>query len=269
MRNKKNPPTLLGIIANDPDETFALPVIAGIRQVAEERGYTVHMGSGTEYQHNAPDIGTLAGLLVIADAAPDRLLRDYDEAGLPITLISHRVPGLAVPSIMPDNVQGIAKLVEHLALRRERKHLVFIRGEPTHVDAQEREATFRQELIRYNLRVPESHFLRGDFDEAVAANSMRKLIQTGEAFDGVVAADHLMGRAAVNALREAHLAVPEKVSVVAFADDVEAAAIGLTTAAGNVTDLGRFAARQLLGQIKGLRIRGVTKLGVQLIIRET
>jgi DNA-binding LacI/PurR family transcriptional regulator len=59
------------------------------------------------------------------------------------------------------------------------------------------------------------------------------------------------------------------VAVVGFGDGPEAAQAGLTTVAADITELGRRAARQLIGQIEGLRIRGLTLLSTELIERES
>ncbi len=63
--------------------------------------------------------------------------------------------------------------------------------------------------------------------------------------------------------------IPLDVAVVGFGDAPEAAQAGLTTVAADVSELGRRAARQLIGQIAGLRIRGLTLLSTALIERES
>jgi DNA-binding LacI/PurR family transcriptional regulator len=95
------------------------------------------------------------------------------------------------------------------------------------------------------------------------------LIRRGERFDGVVVSDYVMAIAAVKTLRAAGITVPGDVSVVGFGDAPEAEAAGLTTVAAAITELGACAARQLIAQINGLRISGMTTLSVRLAIRET
>jgi DNA-binding LacI/PurR family transcriptional regulator len=136
-------------------------------------------------------------------------------------------------------------------------------------DGQEREVAFRRELIRHNLRPERMHFVRGDFSAPVAAESIRQLIARGARFDGILSSDFVMAVAAVDTLRAAGIAVPEDVSVVGFGDDPEAQAAGLTTVAASIAELGRCATRQLVSQINGARISGVTVLNVQLVIRDT
>ena len=78
-----------------------------------------------------------------------------------------------------------------------------------------------------------------------------------------------MAEAAMNVIKASGQRIPDDVAVVGFGDGPEAAQAGLTTVAADVTELGRRAARQLIGQIEGLRIRGLTLLSTELIERAT
>jgi DNA-binding LacI/PurR family transcriptional regulator len=261
----------IGIITNDQTRVFQRTVIAGVRDEAETRGYTVVVDSYAEDpDHPAPitlDYRATAGVIVIANAAPPDLLRTIFESGIPLSLVSHRDPDLPIPAVIADNTQGIAELVRHVVEDCQRRELVYIGGLPGQLDGDERAAAFAREVLRYNLTV--THSLRGDFDPDIAAGSLRDLIASGATFDAVIAADYLMGIAAVDTLRAAGLRVPEDVCVVGFGDAPEAEATGLTTVAANVAEQGRRAARQLITQSEGYRMSGTTVLAVQLVIRET
>lgn len=264
---------VLGLITNNQHNVFQRNVITGVRAAAAEHGYDVLINSYAENATNPQpitlDYHAVDGVLVIASAAPPALLHDIYAADIPLTLISHQVPDLPVPAVIADNQQGIAELVRHLVTACQRERLVFIRGLLDQRDNREREMTFTQELMRYNLTVPPEWMLRGDFDADVATQSLSDLIAHDTDFDALVASDYLMGIAAVETLRAAGFAVPEDVAVVAFGDGPEAEAAGLTTVAADIVDQGQRAARQLISQIEGLRISGMTILSVRLIVRET
>ncbi len=263
----------LGVITNNQHEVFQRAVIAGIQQVAAQNGYEIVVDSCAEDPEHARsitlDLADVAGVLVIANVAPNDFLRQAHRMGKPISLVCHHVPDTPIPSVVSNNDQGIAELVKHLVTRCQRRRLVFIRGLMDQNDGTQRAMAFRQELMRYSLYVPESRFLRGDFSPEIAAASVRELIKEGEPFDSVVASDYMMAIAAVDVLRAAGITVPQDISVVGFGDGPEAEAAGLTTVAASVTGLGSCAARQLISQVNGLRISGVTRLSVQLVVRET
>lgn len=255
----------LGIIARDPDGVFQSTVIAGASALAEARGYEAMVWQSAD---DLP-FNQASGLLVIANALADEILSDLYQTGIPISLVSHYIPGLPIPSLAPSNAQGIKRLVRHLVEDCNRRKLVFIQGDMQQRDGWERDWAFRQEVMRYNLAVPDTFFLPGHFLPLEAANTLTKLLQTTSDFDGVVAADYLMALAALDVLKAAGLRVPQDVAVVGAGDGAEAQPAGLTTVGTDIHELGRRAARQLIGQIEGMRVRGQTRLSATLIVRAT
>jgi DNA-binding LacI/PurR family transcriptional regulator len=259
----------LGVVTNAPDEVFQRDVIRGAQLVAGQYGYELDVIVVPNRQAASSAFQRLSGLLVISNVLPNTVLHELHFAGLPMSLVSHTIQDLPVPAVSPNNAQGIAILAEHLVEDCNRRQLVFIQGDLEQTDGIQRDAAFRQEVMRYNLHVPPEAFLRGDFIPGIAAESVKHLLDTHLPFDGILAADYLMGLAAVEVLRKAGFRVPEDVSVAGFGDGPEADAAGLTTVAADVVELGARATRQLIGQAQGLRIRGLTLLSATLMQRET
>ncbi|MCD4684536.1 MAG: substrate-binding domain-containing protein [Anaerolineae bacterium] len=263
----------IGIITNDQHRVFQRHVIQGVQDAAAAQGFDVVIDSyGEDPAHPRPvtlDYRAVAGVVGIADAIPVPLLREMVAAGTPVSLVSHTVPDVPVPAVVADNAAGIVALVQHVVTGCDRRNLVYIGGIRGQRDSEERATALRRELMRYNLTVPDTHMRRGDFDPDVATTSVCALLDSGAVFDAVIAADYLMGIAALSTLREAGINVPEQVVVVAFGDASEAETAGLTTVSADVVEQGRRAARQLLKQVEGLHITGVTVLSVDLIVRET
>lgn len=262
----------IAIFTNFPTAVFQRDVIAGAREVFDSRGYAPTILEFPTQPTRLSDIALEAGLaggLVITSVLPDGVLIDLHERGLPLSLVSHQVAGSSIPGVMPNNRQGIALLMEHLIATHGHRKPVFIQGDMTQNDGIQRYAAFQQEAMRYNLAIPPEFVLRGDFVPEAAAESVRRFLASDPDFDAVVASDYLMAEAAVRLIRESGRRIPEDVAVVGFGDAPEAAQAGLTTVAADVTELGRRAARQLIGQIGGLRIRGLTLLSPELIERET
>jgi LacI family transcriptional regulator len=262
--------TTLGVLTNDPNQVFQRAVIAGAREAAAQYGYRVVVDTYRDDPALAAELAGAAGVLVIADAAPNEFLRTLSgQMGKPLSLVCHQVPGSSIPTVMSNNVQGIATLFKHLVARCQRRKPVFIRGLMSQNDGREREIAFRQELIRYNMHIPETHFVRGDFDPNVAAESLRTFLRAGSPFDSILASDYIMAIAAIEVLREAGIGVPQDVSVVGFGDGVESEIAGLTTVAASIFELGVCATRQLISQIKGIRISGTTILSVRMVVRQS
>ncbi len=261
------------VVTENHQDSFPRTVISGVQSAAQSYGFEIEEFS---YEPDRFDPGRITlplddfeGLLVITDSIPDPALRAIYAAGYPLSLISHQINGLDIPNIATDNIGGMAELVRHIVTDCGRRHPVFIRGLMSHSDARQRESTFRQEMIHYNIRVPETHFLKGDFSARIAGESVREFLKQAPMFDAIVAADYLMGIAAVEALRASHIAVPQNVSVVGYGDGPEAETAGLTAVAASVIDLGICAVKQVMGQINGSPMSGTTVLGIQLMVRKT
>lgn len=267
------PARVINIFTNFPSAVFQRDVIAGAREVLDKAGYRVTVLEMPEAPQNVNHLLRTdqppAGGLVITAVLPDVMLNQLHERGIPLSLVGHQVPGGRIPGVMTNNRQGIAMLMEHLVVTHGRKHPVFIQGDVLQKDGIQRYLAFQQEAMRYNLHIPPEFILRGDFSPEIAAESMQKFLAHNLNFDALVASDYLMAEAAMNVIKATGRRVPEDVAVVGFGDGPEAARAGLTTVAADVTELGRRAARQLIGQIDGLRIRGLTLLSTELIERET
>jgi DNA-binding LacI/PurR family transcriptional regulator len=261
------------IFTNYPAAVFQRDVIAGAREVFDRRGYPVEIVTVAQPPAHMEELPLperrIAGGLVITGVLPDAVLNEFYERSIPLSLVSHQITGGHIPGVMPNNRQGIAMLMEHLVVRHGRRKPVFIQGYATQTDGIQRFNAFQQELMRYNLNVPPEFYLPGEFTPEVAAASMERFLDSKPDFDAVVAADYLMAEAALQVIKARGRRVPEDVAVVGFGDAPEAAQAGLTTVAADVTELGRRAARQLIGQIEGLRIRGLTLLSTALIERDT
>ena len=261
------------IFTNFATAVFQRDVIAGARDVFDSRGYLVEVVEipqmPAEMNLSLSLDKPTVGALIITRVLPDAILTALHESGVPLSLVSHQVAGSRIPGVMPNNRQGIALLMEHLVVTHGHRKIVFIQGDMTQNDGIQRYAAFQQEAMRYNLAIPSEFILRGEFVPDVAAESMRQFLASAPSFDAVVASDYLMAEAAVHAIRAAGRRIPEDIAVVGFGDGPEAAQAGLTTVAADVMELGRRAARQLVGQVQGLRIRGLTLLSPELIERET
>lgn len=261
------------IFTNYPAAVFQRDVIAGACEVFDGRGYPVNIVTVTQSPTHVEDLPLLerriAGGLVITGVLPDTVLNEFYDRNIPLSLVSHQIASGHIPGVMPNNRQGIAMLMEHLVVEHGRRKPLFIQGYATQTDGIQRFNAFQQEVMRYNLNVPPEFYLPGEFTPEVAAVSMEHFLDSNPDFDAVVAADYLMAIAAMQVIKARGRRVPEDVAVVGFGDAPEAAQAGLTTVAADVTELGRRAARQLIGQIEGLSIRGLTLLSTALIERDS
>lgn len=259
------------VITNNRKREFQRSVIEGASEVCEARGFRVDVLEVPRPTAADEALAALehppAGVLLVADVLPDAAVGELLQRGVTLTLVSHRVAGLEPPAIMHDNAQGISLLSAHLLDACGRRRPVFLRGSERQLDAGQRERAWRRELMRRSLPVDGDRFLRGDFEPATATASLAAYLDEGGTLDALVAADYPMAIAAIELLRRRGLRVPDDVAVAGFGDSAEAQNASLTCVAADVVELGRRAARQLVGQVEGLEIRGLTLLSTALVPR--
>lgn len=254
----------IGVITNDENGVFQKSVINGAWTTAEVEDceLLIHSQANNTLPKLTPD--EVDGWLVIANAATPEWLAAVKSAGKPVTLVSHTLPGF--PSVVFDNRQGMMELVKHLVLTCGRREFIFVRGVTGQHDADQREAAFTDALMRYSAHAAGT--INGEFNPKTAVAALETLIKEGNAFDAVIASDYMMALGVIARLKQQQR-VPQDVSVVGFGDGPEARAAKLTTVAADVEELGRRAAKQVVHQMNGGKISGVTTLSVRLIERNT
>lgn len=263
----------IGIITNDQEAPFQSAVIEGALHTlqAAHTGAIIasHPDNPTRESAISLNWRGLDGILVISAGAPESWLHKVHSASKPISLVSHTIPTLPIPAVYADNRQGIAEAMRYLFVECRRTQPLFIRGINSQLDGRQRESAFREALIRYRVSIPESYYLNGEFNSELAATALQQFMTAGQPFDAILAADYRMGVAALRVLRSVGVQIPQDVSIVGFGDAPEAETAGLTTIAAAIRELGARAARQLLAQVNGASISGITQLKTRLIIRGT
>lgn len=262
----------IGIITNDKRRVFQRDIITGANMMTGD-DYVVVVDSIAEERNKRLDISldmdTLDGILVISNILSHDELQSLYETGKPITLVSHQDAELPIPAVVQNNRDGIHKLVDYVVQDCGRREIVFIRGDMNQHDGRQRDSIFQMGLMQHDLSNPDDYNLVGDFNPITAASSIMAFLDTGKSFDAVIASDYLMGCAVLDVLRAYDVDIPKSVSVVAFGDGPEALDMGLTVAGVDVVELGKRAARQLLGQVEGAQMSGVTWLNTELIVRDS
>ncbi len=254
------------LVANDPSGVFQASVSRGAAETLAAAGASLTV---VEAPVADDRLERADGLLVLANVLPAAQLLELQEAGPVITLVSHSLPGSGLPTVMHDNNQGMSQLLDYLFTERGCTRPLLLGGEPGQLDALERQQAFGDYLMRRGLDPDEHTVLDGGFDPEQAAVALERHLESAAEFDCIASADYLMALAVLPVLAAAGRA---EVPVAGFGDGPEAEAAGLTTVAADVVELGRRAARQLLGQLPGgepaRRLSGRTLLATQLVRRD-
>lgn len=223
-----------------------------------EEVYSMIMSSGVE------------GAIVFSERLSDEYLDRI--TNMPLVFVDREHKGRRKSSVVIDNRKGANLAIEYL-IKQGHRRIGYIHGIHNY-DDELRYEEYLNVMKKYELPVDESIVLRGYFEEAVAYSEMKVLLLKGiELPDAMFAANDEMAWGCINALRDAGISVPDRVSVIGF-DDITLAEYyvpSITTIHSPVQELGNMSAIELFRLLKASHKEEGTikKLSPNLIVRDS
>jgi len=172
-------------------------------------------------------------------------------------------------SVVPDDVGGGRLAIEHL-LATGRTRIGHITGPERFQAAMLRAQGARTALAKAGLELAGPGALHGEWSEEWGRQATYILLRTQPDTDAIFCGSDQIARGVADALRESGHRVPTDIALVGFDNwDVHASACRppLTTVDMNLTELGRYAAEQLLAAIDGDPAHGPHTLPCRLVVR--
>ncbi|MEO6224299.1 MAG: LacI family DNA-binding transcriptional regulator [Sphingomicrobium sp.] len=260
----------IGVVLPDLHGEFFSEIVRGMDREASRRGYLLllsNLHAGTDQAAHALSAmhGRVDALIVMAPHLTSEELERLLPKGLHAMLINTGDRSGTHPMIRLDNEAGVRAVVEHL-VGLGRKRLLHIAGPDENFDAQERSAAFRAAAAEAGVAF---EVLGGDFQGASGELAVQRLLDQGQGFDAVFAANDNMAIGAIQALRNAGLKVPEDVAVAGFDDIPLARHMGLTTVRVRIAELGERAIQLLLDSLSAKTTRCDELHAPELVVRAT
>jgi LacI family repressor for deo operon, udp, cdd, tsx, nupC, and nupG len=244
------------LVSNDSHVFFG-PMVRAARAEATRRGCDVVIAppSGDRWLETDLIERCLAhgadGLIVLggADGNPDILRGRWP--GLPVVFVEHDIIGTRSAHVGIDNEAAMSEVVVHLA-SVGRSRIAHITGLLDSRVGAERLAAYRRTLERLGYSVRPEYIQAGDYLLPSAYEGTKRLLALDERPDAIACACDLAAVAAIKAIHEAGLRVPEDIAVTGF-DDAEWAAQlepALTTVRQPAAEMGRIAVGSLIAMIE-------------------
>jgi DNA-binding LacI/PurR family transcriptional regulator len=278
-----------GVVVSLVAQPHVTDLVRGVEGELRRRGYLMLMGdSGSTAGQQADRVGRLldqgAAVLIVypIDYGPDpALFQRLVARGVPLVLVDRYLPGLAVDSIVPDNLGGAYEAVSHLVAAGHRRIAFVGTDNLATTSVAERMLGYRQALAAAGLpfdpdlvfdSLPVNRTWPAD-DELASQTPARIARFLERAAPTAVFALH--DRLAVDVYRAAalrDLPVPASLSVIGFDDDPVSRAVSpsLSTVAQPREEMGRQAAALVVDRLEGRRV-DVARivLPARLVIRES
>ncbi|WIV55373.1 LacI family DNA-binding transcriptional regulator [Amycolatopsis nalaikhensis] len=226
-------------------------MMRAIHEVLEPHGYRVVVMTTGDTATSTTELvrslnsGFVDGMIVSPLRTDDRLIREIQQAPVPVVVIGRAMDDRGISSVSTDSAGGIGEAVRHLhAIGRRR--VGFLNGPLDTTPGASRQRGF-DAATEHTAFERVDREVAADFTVTAGLEAARALLARGD-FDSLVAANDLLAIGAIRAVRERGLSVPEDVAITGM-DDTELGRVfqpSLTSVSLGSTERGRAAARIML-----------------------
>ncbi len=242
-----------GVAAIFTDPYFPL-VIQGVSSACNTLGYSVMLWlAEPKYERKTISQilynGLIDGVIVSSMLMDDPLIERLSESKRPFITIGRHPTNEKINYIDVDNRAGAYQGVSY-ALRTGHRRLATIRGPHNTISGQDRFQGYVDALQERGLPLIPELVAEGEFSDPSGYQAMKSLLPQHP--DAVFVASDAMAFAAIRAIQQAGLRVPEDIAVVGF-DDIPTAATSkppLTTVRQPILRTGSMAAEMLIDMIE-------------------
>lgn len=242
----------LGVNAIFADPYFPL-VIQGALSACNGLGYSVMLWLAAEHEGATIDRilhnGLIDGAIVASMLMDSPLLTYLAKSNCPFITIGRHPTDETINYIDVDNRAGAYQGVSYL-LRTGHRRVAVINGPQHAIAGWDRYHGYQCALLERGVPLLPELVAEGDYSDISGYLAMQRLLPQQP--DAVFAASDAMALAAIRAIQEAGLCVPEDIAVLGF-DDIPAAATSrppLTTIRQPILRTGSLAAETLIDLIE-------------------
>ncbi len=268
----------IGLLLPEVTGVFFQPMLAGIGRCIAEYDYDLLVFASPRLERHElvrkVPIGehNTDGLLIFTTSLDDQEIARLHLRGFPMVLMYRSAPeNLSIPAVTFENKIGSERLIDHLIEDHGYTKIAFLAGPPGNEDSALRELGYRTSLTRHGLPVDPRLIGVGEFEGAVAAEAVRKMLREGIHPQAIFAGDDESAAGVIVTLIEMGIRVPDEIAIVGFDDDYLAPylPVPLTTVRAPIEETGFQAARQLVSLIRTGQADLVTMLPTEMVIRQS
>ena len=263
----------IGILVPELGDGYHTQVMSGIGDYLIQAGYfyfTAHHRHKPELveEYTRMFIGRGAQGIIAVDTALEH------PVPIPVVAVAGHKRLKGITNVVLNHQRAAELTLSHLHSLGHR-NIAFMRGQPFSSDSDARWKGLS--AIAKKLRIPVHPELVITLDRDLTSPELgypvvQLLLATGKPFTALVAFNDISAIGSIRALQDANLRVPADVSVIGF-DDIKAAGFTLprlTTIHQPLEELGRIAARELIGRLQSSQtLRQEIAVEPSLVARES
>ncbi len=265
----------IGVLVPQLEDGFYGKIITGIEHELSQAGFQIQISiiHGTVEQEAKALTNFLErqvdGVVLITDLLPEQMLLNFQKYQTPIVLLNRLIPELAQHCIRLDNVEGGASATKYL-LQKGHRRIAHITGLLERAGSRERLNGYVQALQEAGIARDDHLIVECDFSEEGGYAAMQRLLARTQ-FTAVFAGNDTMAVSAMQAARDAHLSIPEDISIIGFDDRSFSRYItpSLTTMHYPMLEMGAAAAQHLMAVLRGENPKPVPLFHAPLIERQS
>lgn len=250
----------IGVVVPQINRNFFASAIDGIEGVASKAGYEVIITQSKDKESKEKQIietlsnGKIDGLIisVAAEATDFSHLVDFIKKGLPVVLIDRMINIPNCSKVCIDDFQGAYQAVTVLLEQGCRK--IFHFAGPQNVSIwKNRYKGYVAALESYGITPEEGWVFDNTHLQAKGEEAVQKMIHDGNIPDAIFSASDFSALGAMIELKKNGIAIPQKVSIIGFANEPFDDFIepSLSSVNQHSKEMGRLAAELLLEKING------------------
>jgi LacI family transcriptional regulator len=211
----------IGVLTQSLVSGYFNEAVTGIDDAMKEAGYAPLIVSGHWHAKDEAERVELLiarrvdGLVILSGKLTDEQIIRYSER-VPIIAFGRELSGKNAFGFCLDNYRAACDAVEYLIMQGHRA-IAFIAG-PDHADATARLAGYRDTLARHGIELHPGLIVPGDFLESGGMLAVNQLLESGQRFSAIFAANDLMAYGARLALYRRNIRVPDDISIIGFDD---------------------------------------------------
>ncbi|HET9058769.1 MAG TPA: EAL domain-containing protein, partial [Acidimicrobiales bacterium] len=191
--------------------------------------------------------------------------------GKPVVLLSHRVEGMALPTVCPDNRLGTREAVSHL-IAHGHERVAFV-GNVAQYDLRQRFLGYQDALREVGIEPdPELFFAVDNNHEGGGRDAGARLLANRRGCTALLAATDYTAMGVMQVMAEGGVPVPGDLAVVGFDDMPRAAVVSpsLTTVNQNFDAIGSEAVALVERMLAGVAVpAGEHEVATSLVLRES